>query len=1044
MSIKIRFDTANRPELPTIILARKNGDKIGKIDSRAIEVAGDIKEASEITFNINKFINNKKTPWWDDITDFKLVHCIEWDMWFEIKVEINETDETVKTVYCTQLGHAELSQIKLYSTEINTENDIARDDYVTPTVFYDPDNVSSSLLHRILEKAPHYTITHVDASLRNIQRVFTFDDKSIYDSFQEVSEEVNCLFVFPSNSDKNGKIQRTIEVYDLWNCCNDCGYRGDFEYECPECQSKNIIEGYGEDTTIFASADELANDLQCISDVDSVKNCFKLVAGDDLMTATIINCNPNGTDYLWHISDSVKKEMSTELVNKLTSYDVLYQQYLKTNEFDINTVLVNEYNTLIDRYRQYNDTLQKIIFPIKGYPFLMELYYNTIDFELYLQTGLMPNASMSETNAELEASKLTTANLSPVAVSNINSLSVSSADSAILAMAKVVVDSRYKIKISNSFLNGTQWTGTFTVTNYSDEEDTANVESIKVTINGDYETFIKQKLDKSLNKSETEDLSVVGLFKKEIIEFVNSLKQYSLDYLKIILSCCQGCIDVLIEQGISDEDTQQDNKDLYTALYEPYIERKKAIETEIQIRENEIAVIVGTYDTDGQVITQGIQSSILYIRTQVQSILNFENYIGKDLWLELCSFRREDKYENSNYISDGLTNAELIYNANDFLQVAQKEILKASQIQYSIKSTLKNLLVIKKFKPLVNHFKVGNWIRVRIDDTIYKLRLIHFSFNYDDIDSINVEFSDVINISDSSYKVKKTLDSAASMASSYSTVKRQVKQSKENTKVFEQLIKNGISASNISLMNDADNQNQSWDKHGMLFREYDETIGDYSPEQIKIINSTMAVTEDNWDTSSAAIGKVYFVDPETNEITHGFGVNGKLLIGEILLGKKVYIKNESGNLTFDDNGFNVTNGVNTIIINPNNSSIFNISNQLEDILSFNENGNLMIVGDITAKSLTLSDGIKIQQNVIDGLPEVIDGLHNVAFSGEYSELDNRPNLHKVATSGRYEDLNNRPDLSGIEDNRESINNMLTIIENLQERIIMLENQINNS
>ena len=39
-------------------------------------------------------------------------------MWFEIKVELDEATETVKTVFCTQLGQAELSQIKVYGMEI--------------------------------------------------------------------------------------------------------------------------------------------------------------------------------------------------------------------------------------------------------------------------------------------------------------------------------------------------------------------------------------------------------------------------------------------------------------------------------------------------------------------------------------------------------------------------------------------------------------------------------------------------------------------------------------------------------------------------------------------------------------------------------------------------------------------------------------------------------------------------------------------------------------------------------------------------------------
>jgi hypothetical protein len=44
------------------------------------------------------------------------------------------------------------------------------------------------------------------------------------------------------------------------------------------------------------------------------------------------------------------------------------------------------------------------------------------------------------------------------------------------------------------------------------------------------------------------------------------------------------------------------------------------------------------------------------------------------------------------------------------------------------------------------------------------------------------------------------------------------------------------------------------------------------------------------------------------------------------------------------------------------------------------------------------------------LASTISGLHLVATSGDYLDLDNRPNLHLVATSGSYLDLDNRPTL----------------------------------
>ena len=120
MGIKIRFDTTNRPENPTLILATRTGKKIGLIVASGISIKDSMNDASEITFNVNKYLNGKKNHLWNKIKDFRLVWWQEQDIWFQLRVELDESNETVKTVYCTRLGQAELSQIQLYTIEINT------------------------------------------------------------------------------------------------------------------------------------------------------------------------------------------------------------------------------------------------------------------------------------------------------------------------------------------------------------------------------------------------------------------------------------------------------------------------------------------------------------------------------------------------------------------------------------------------------------------------------------------------------------------------------------------------------------------------------------------------------------------------------------------------------------------------------------------------------------------------------------------------------------------------------------------------------------
>lgn len=924
MAINIKFDLLNNPEPPTIVLANRNGNKLGqlKVNTDTIDLKGKFNDANELSFTVNKYIDGEITPLWDKVVDFKLVYCKEWDAWFEITVELDEATETVKTVFGTQLGQAELSQIMLYNIEINTDADMERDDYKI-SILYD-ENDSNCILHRLLkDKAPHYSIAHVDDTIKNIQRSFSFDGTSIYDAFQEISEEIGCLFQFYAVIE-NGVLQRKIDVYDLQQSCNDCGYRGEFTDKCPKCDSTNIAYGYGDDTLIFVTADELGSQgIQLVTDTDSVKNCFKLEAGDDLMTATVRNCNPNGTDYIWYFSEAMKEDMSDELVEKLKSYDEKYKDYYKNYVSVLDTTLLNKYNALVSKYSVYNEDLQTITSPIVGYPSLMNAYYNTIDLALYLESSLMPSVEMSETSAEEQLRLLTSSSLSPVAVNveKIANVSLATANSAVLSMARIIVKSTYKVEIKNSSLsNDKVWTGRFIVTNYSDEEDTAengDNETVSVSINNDTETFIKQKIDKALNKENTDDLSISGLFDEENYsynEFCDELKKYALNPLQSFYDACEACLSILIDQGAGSKDEESDDggeesedeiekPDLYEKLYLPYFNKSIAIANEIKIRENEIAIIKGVYDESDEknpiLKTRGLQTSIEECRNAIQSELDFEKYLGEVLWLEFCTYRREDKYSNDNYISDGLNNAEVFERALEFIDVAENEIFKSAELQHSISTTLNNLLAIPKFRPLVHSFNTGNWIRVQINDEIYKLRLLEYGISFGDFNNISVEFSDVTKIKNGVTDVQSVFEQASSMATSYSSVQRQANQGTDAKGTISNWLSDGLNSANVRIQSN-DSEDITLTRHGLLARSYDDITETYSPEQLRITHNIMAYTDDNWRTVKQAIGKHDYkaYDDESKAFVKktGYGVtsdflNAAYVGGSQMIGGDIYSDN---------------------------------------------------------------------------------------------------------------------------------------------------------
>lgn len=985
---KLRMDTSGNVEDISFVLAKKNGDKLGNITNvDNIVTKHSMKEASEFIFAAHKKIGDSIIKCWNDIKDFKLVWIPEWDMWYEITVEVNEKDENIKNVSGKTLGEAELSQIMLYGIEINTETDIAREDYKIPTTFYNPDHPEASLMDRLLtDKAPHYKVKHIDKSLMNLQRTFTFDDTSIYDALQEVSEELDCLFIFGCGSDENGKPERTISVYDLEANCIDCGNRDTFVHKCPKCGSTNIILGYGEYTNVFISKDNLADEITYSVDTDSVKNCMKLEAGDDLMTAAIRSCNPNGTDYIYYFPDETREEMSSELQEKLKSYDALYEKYQSDYNFTINDSFVTNYNALVNKYKTYEESLKdtEIKNPIVGYPKLMRIYFDTIDMVQLLRNKLMPPVDKPDNNAKSQGEYLMANLPSSASTTSLKNLSVSTADNIMVMLAQSIVKGVFKVTVTNTTLSNNVWKGKFNLENYADKDDKFTSQFVSISINENYESYVKQRIDSILARSDENYYDIVGLFKQDMTVFKSQLKKYCLNTLQIFQKCCQSCIDMMVQQGISSNSTSSiygiNTKVLYENVYIPYYNKMNAIQDEIKVRENELYTVEGKYNNQNQLVQDGVQIEIERIITEVQDALNFKNYIGIDLYKEFSSFIRMDKFSNDNYISDGLNNTDLMKNAIEFITVATKELFKSASLQHSITGTIKNFLRMKEFEPVTNNFKNGNWICVGIDDKVYQLRIVEYEIDFSDTQNISVTFSDVISTPDGMTDLESILANSSKMATSYSGVVRQSTINTDFKNKMNEMIAKGLSMTNTKIVNNADNQSVMFDEHGLLCREYDDILDDYTDEQLKLINHGLYITDSTWKDSRTAVGKFWYFDPRDKTYKQSYGVIADILVSNLILTSEVGIYNEEKSIEMAKDGIIVTT-------NTMNKNVFTIRKEITDDegnityerqLYIDDNGNIRLAGNasIAWDSITGTENVVVKDTLNEFMATVkeqIDG-----------------------------------------------------------------------
>lgn len=1009
---KILFDKQNLVETPTLVLQNRNFDTIGMIgNASALTYKENFNSANELSFTVYKELNGQETPLWDTISDFKILYIPEFQERFEITVSTSDEHTICKSVTAVSLCEAELSQIILRNIEINTENDILNPSYDPnfPTVFYrNPDDYASydwnhskhqgkykdytpekkkeilkksSLLHRIFEKAPHYSLKaeDIDDSIKNLQREFSISETDLYGELTgSIAEEFHCLFLFDSTN-------RTLSVRDLYNTCNHCNYRGDFSEECPECKSTDFSGQYGNDTSVFISKENLAAQINVETGSSSLKNCFYVEGGDETINAAIRSCNPNGSPYLYYFSKETKKDMPSSLEHKINDYDALCARYHTTEEFFLDPKIVEDYNSVV-RYvndKFPNDTrplYTPLTLPLAGYPATTFALYEVIDLYAFLKTSMLPSIDIdgmgledSLTNiitgfekgfeVKNENGNITVQFQNEIAIQNHTTAIQSTVERAILNTAKLFYSTaHYDLAVhTRKYTQAAptakgEWIGTFTLTSLTDSGNTeTTAHEITLGISGSTELFIQQSIYRAMaDKDDLKDKQISSLQLSEE-NFKERLQLYSLDELNNLRECFQSCLNIITSADIWDDT-------LKTKYYRFYSSRIRYIDTAVSKRDMQLKAIEKLYHQDSSMTEP---AGILYeLRKDINNRLNFETYIGEDLWKLFLAYRREDNYSNPNYISEGLTNAEVIKRTNTLLDTAKKELYKAGNLQYSITTTMNNLMAIKEFRPLTDSFAVGNWIRIGADDKVYKLRLLSYQINFDEIQTIDVEFSTVEKIQDGSSDLSSVLNSASSMVSSYQGLVQQVDKTTHTSAYVNKWLEKGFTATQTKFAN-ADNQCLIIDQNGLLARSYDDISDVYSPYQLKIVNNGLYTTSDNWETINTGIGRISYLDPDTKGFVEGYGIIAQSVVGKLFLGEQlsIYSVQENGgvSLQFDSNGLMITNGTNTVAINPNDPdkklfqiSVKNPDGRLTNVCYTDAEGNLHLKGEITATSGTFN------------------------------------------------------------------------------------------
>lgn len=962
MAEYFKTDDNGNIEPDTFILCHRDYTAIGSLYPVYNPAYDDIFGAEKkVNFD---FYRNDNEELYESLQNLSIIYIPEKETYYEIEVSEKEDSNGIyKNVSGIDNGTIELSQKILRNIEINTPSDIERDDYI-PSLVYDitsDKTISNSILPRILkDKAPEYTIKHVDTTVARLQRAFSIDGTSILDWLRgDFANELDCIVEVDSKD-------RSISVYDLLTTCSDCGHRGSFNKVCPKCNGHNLIDGYGKNTNIVISIENLAEEIQVVADKDGMKNCFYVTGGDDVITNTVAACNPNGTNYFYENSPEMLADMPTELAQKIKSYNQLYAQ--KTPEYT--TVITN--------------------------------IYDLLDDISHIQYGESSLPSASDATCAEELTRIINGGISPVSVESLSYSSLTVINNAVKTYAKIYLDSGFRVDVlSGSEYNEEThiWKGRLRVSKTADDETYADSEILTVTINDDYRQFLEQKAAKVLSQYNLQNTDVEPDWSAFCLSMLSSYE-----------SAYQACLDALIQQGCAEL-----TNSCYD-VYKKYYDRHLHIAAQIKILEGQIETL--QEELDGYYEQQ----------SAIQSLLNFRNYVGENLYKIWSSYRREDEYSNSNFISDGLNNEELIAHVKELIDKSANELYKASLPQYTVTASTKNLLLMKEFSSIRHYCELGNWIYVQTVNDVYKLRIIEIETDTDNPSELKLTFSNVSKIRNGASDVESILNHSKSMATSYDSVKKQASIGKYAGESINSWLTEGLDSSLYNIRNN-NNEEITIDQSGLTGKSYDDVTEDYSDEMIKVTHNVLAFTNDKWKTVSTAVGKSTYHRYQDSGYADGFplfegyGVNAKFLNAAYIsssdiIGGDIFSYKPNSNST----GYNYSKYEKTgahIDLVHSEFEFYGSGNGSSMLFTHNEQGkaNLQILnGNVIAGHIYSTDYITAPKDN-DGLPlspVMTDmNLNNGSFRFAQGKLlynaDTNPNYMVVTEGGfRVEDGNGNP------------------------------------
>lgn len=279
-------------------------------------------------------------------------------------------------------------------------------------------------------------------------------------------------------------------------------------------------------------------------------------------------------------------------------------------------------------------------------------------------------------------------------------------------------------------------------------------------------------------------------------------------------------------------------------------------------------------------------------RERISDEVYINNYFTQEE-LELLSLYTYEGSYTDDYITitDRMTPQERLVQMKSLYDRAKLQLEKIAEPTAEFNVDTENFIFQSKFADWAEELETGCLINVELHpNDVAKLFLSSFIVNYQDA-SLSMRFGNRFNKYDAKSLFEKVLGNVNRTANSLQYVKETLYpiRSGEYNLIKEALENIRTLSAGQALA--ASNQDFMIDSTGVTGKQSDGS-GGYLPEQLKIVNNMIAMTDDAWETCKIAIGKILLGDN-----TYRYGINAEVLMGNIIMGNELHIMttDEEGN-----------------------------------------------------------------------------------------------------------------------------------------------------